>query len=205
MKSLAICCPLCGSDNIFPTKYAGRTLSCSHCGESLPVKSGKADPVLAKAEPAPTSRDSAPRETGLRRLNRAICHGVCLLCFLVVGVIGGGWGGVELAQHSAHLNGLVALATCPIGAILGFFLSRWIGQGVGRLMSSYRLTFPATLLGMTGGLVFWGLSAESPYSRLTAGTLAWDEWIAISLFVAVGGIVTGLFGMIFDAFVGFTD
>lgn len=202
MKSLAIRCPLCGNDNIFPTKYAGQTLSCSHCGESLPVKTSDAVPMLADASPA--SHDSARSETGLRRLNRAICHGLCLLSFLIVGVIGGGWGGVELAQHSAHLNGLVALATCPIGAFVGFFLSRWIGQGVGRLMSSYRLTFPGLLLGMTGGLVVWGLSAESPYSRLSEARLAWDEWITLSLFVAVGGLIVGAFGMVFDAFVNFT-
>lgn len=202
MKSLAICCPLCGNDNIFPTKYAGRTLSCSHCGESLPVTSADTAPVLTN--PTPVSQDSAPRETGLRRLNRAVCHGLCLICFLVVGVIGGGWGGVELAQHSAHLNGLVALATCPIGAIVGFFLSRWIGQGIGRLMSSYRLTFPGLLLGMTGGLGFWGLSAEDPYTRLMAANLAWNEWVVLSLVVAVGGLVLGLIGMVVDAFVNFT-
>lgn len=201
MKSLAIRCPLCGNDNIFPKKYAGRTLSCSHCGESLPVESSAASPMRGDA----TGRDSAVRETGLRRLNRAICHGLCLLCFLVVGLIGGGWAGIELAEHSAHLNGLVALATCPLGAIVGFFLFRWIGQGIGRLMSSYRLTFPGVLLGMTAGLALWGLSAESGYSRFATANLVWQEWIALSLFAAVGGLALGLFAMIVDAFVGFTD
>jgi len=198
MKSLAIRCPLCGHDNLFPVKYAGRTLSCAHCGESLPVAADQGRPVVADS-PA-----SAHRESGLRRLNRAICYGLCLLCVLVAGIIGGGWAGIVFADRWGFLGGLVVWISCPAGAFFGFLLARWIGHGVGRLMSSYRLSFPGVLAGFGGGLLYWGQTVDSPHARLMARELVFTEWLTLSLCLAAGGLLLALAGMILDAFTNFT-
>src|SRR5687768_16015202 len=101
MKSLAVRCQLCGNDNLFPLKYAGRTLSCSHCGESLSVVSnGETQPLTA----APISADGSPRETGLRRLTKAISFMLAMLCVLALGVIGGGWAGIWLALQAGFVG-----------------------------------------------------------------------------------------------------
>ena len=202
MKSLAVRCPLCGHDNLFPVKYAGRMLSCAHCAEPLPVNSKGAAPVVAVA--APANGETAVRESGLRRLNRALTHGLGLLCVVVAGVIGGGWLGVHLAFRWGSLGGLVAWISAPAGAFFGFLLARWAGQGIGRLMGSYRLALPGLLFGLGAGLLFWGQSANSPQARLLAGELILEEWLVLSLCLAAGGLLLGALGMIFDAIINFT-
>ncbi len=133
MSALAIRCPLCGSDNLFPAKYAGRTLSCSHCGESLPVVSAEDPQVPTSAQTPATPQvvaETTPRATGMRRLTKAFCHGLCILCFLVIGLVGGGWAGIALASQAAIGGSVLAVITCPIGAFIGLWLAvDWMGHG----------------------------------------------------------------------------
>ncbi len=202
MKSLVIRCRLCGNDNLFPVKYAGRTLSCAHCGDSLPVSAADGSPILAEAVPARS--ENPARETGLRRLARAICFGLCMICFLVLGAIGGGWVGLQLALKFGLLAYVILVVTCPVGGLIGLWLAKWLGQGIARFMSSYRLTFPGLLLGMGSGSLYWGQTMKIPEARLLAGQLAWNEWMQLSLSVAVAGLLCGLIAMIVDALVNFT-
>lgn len=202
MKSLAVRCPLCGHDNLFPVKYAGRKLSCAQCGESLEVAKSGAAPVIAVA--APANGPAGAHESGLRRLNRALTHGLCLLCVVVGGVIGGGWLGVHLASRWGALGGLVVLAAAPAGAFFGFLVSRWAGQGIGRLMGSYRLALPGIVLGLGAGLLYWGRSLEFLQARLITGDLVLKEWLVLSLFAAAGGLLLGTAAMILDALTNFT-
>ena len=201
MKSLAICCRLCGNDNLFPVKYAGRTLSCSHCGEPLPVVASDGSPVVAAL--APTAGD-APRETGLRRLTKAISFGLCMVCLLILGAIAGGWAGLSMALKFGFLAHVVSWFTCPAGGVFGLWLSRWLGQGVARLVSSYRLSFPGLILGMAGGALYWSQTADSPYARLMAGEIGWGEGLSLSLAVAVCGLAVALCAMFLDAVTNFT-
>lgn len=202
MESLVIRCRLCGNDNLFPVKYAGRTLSCSHCGESLPVATSDAAPVVAVQSPA--AQDAHGRETGLRRLTKALSFGLCMLCLLILGAIGGGWAGLLLAARFGFLAFVVSLFTCPAGGFFGLWLARWLGQGLARLMSSYRLTLPGLLLGIGGGILYASQSVESPHSRLMTGQLGWEDGLILSLAVAIGGLLAGLLAMIADALTNFT-
>jgi hypothetical protein len=202
MKSLAIRCRLCGNDNLFPLKYAGRTLSCSHCGESLPVSRSEASPVLAMSATRPS--ETHLRETGLRRLTKAICFGLCMLCFLVLGGLGGGWAGLQLAFRLGFLGYILSWVTCPAGGLIGLWLTRWLGQGIARLMSSYRLTFPGLLLGMAGGVLYWSQTQASPQAKLMTGQLAVEEWLTLSLVGTTAGLLAGLLAMIVDAITNFT-
>jgi hypothetical protein len=202
MKSLVARCRLCGNDNLFPVKYAGRTLSCSHCGESLPVSAADAAPVVAVT--APVGAEPASRETGLRRLMKALCFALCLLCFVFLGAIGGAWGGLLLAVKFGLIAYVLVFITCPVGGLIGLFLTKWLGQGIARLMSSYRLTFPGLLLGMGGGVFYWTQKFQASPDRLLAGQLVWDEWLLLSVAAAIGGLLLGLVFMILDALVNFT-
>ncbi len=202
MKSLAICCRLCGNDNLFPVKYAGRTLSCSHCGEPLPIADADGTPVVAVASPATT--DSPPRETGLRRLTKAVSFGLALACLLILGAIGGGWAGLMLAVKFGFLATLVSWFTCPAGGVCGLWLSRWLGQGVARLVSSYRLAFPGLVLGMAGGFLYWSQTTETAPTRLTAAQIGWSEGIGLAMAIALGGLLLALIAMFLDAVTNFT-
>jgi hypothetical protein len=201
MESFVIRCRLCGNDNLFPVKYAGRTLSCSHCGEAAPVASD-ASPVIAV--PATASTETQPRETGLRRLTKALSFGLAMLCLLILGALGGGWAGLTMAPKFGFFEKLVAWFTCPAGGVFGLWLSRWLGQGLARLISSYRLAFPGLIFGMGGGVLYWTQHVESAPSRLMAGQLGWSEGLMLSLAVALGGLLIGLFAMIVDAVTNFT-
>ncbi len=201
MQPLSIRCPVCGNENLFPPQYAGRTLSCSHCGEPLPVSGDKSGPA---AQAVSTKPETSQRETGLRRLMRFLCHGLCIVCCLVLGAAGGGWAGIELAFRLGVLGYVIALVTCPAGGFLGLWVGRWLGRGMGRFLGSYRLSLPGMLLGFGGGLLYWGQSVESPYSRFWATELAWNEWLLLSVSLAVAGLAAAFLAMLVDALFSFT-
>ncbi len=71
-------------------------------------------------------------------------------------------------------------------------------------MSSYRLTLPGLLLGMAGGVFYWSQTVEDPQTQLLAGQLAIDQWLVLTLAVAIGGLLLGLCFMILDALANFT-
>ncbi len=202
MQPLSIRCPLCGNENLFPPQYAGRTLSCAHCGERLPVAAPGQGTVALPA--GSTQTQSPARETGLRRLMRAICSGFCLVCCLVLGAAGGGWAGIELAFRVGVLGYLIALVTCPAGGLLGLWAGRWLGRGLGRFLGSYRLSLPGMFAGFGGGLLYWGHTVESSYSRFLATELAWNEWLLLSVALACGGLVAAVLAMLLDAVLNFT-
>ena len=161
-------------------------------------------PDAVSAQPASTKMGTSRRETGMRRLMRAICYGLCVLCCLVLGAAGGGWAGIELAFRLGVLGYLIALVTCPAGGFLGLWLGRGLGRGLGRFLGSYRLSLPGMLLGFGGGLLYWGHSVESPYSRFLATQLVWDEWLLLSVCFGLGGLATAFLAMLLDALLNFT-
>jgi hypothetical protein len=153
---------------------------------------------------APVSADALARETGLRRLMKAVSFMLSMLCILALGTIGGGWAGLWLALQAGFFGFIFLWVTAPAGGFFGLWLSKWLGQGLARLMSSYRLTLPGLLLGMAGGVFYWSQTVEDPQTQLLAGQLDIDQWLALSLAVAIGGLLLGLCTMILDALTNFT-
>jgi hypothetical protein len=153
---------------------------------------------------AALNTDGSLRETGLRRLTKALSFLLAMLCILALGGIGGGWAGLWLAFQAGILGFILLWVTCPLGGFFGLWLAKGLGQGFAHLMSSYRLAFPGLLLGIAGGVFYFSLSLEASKIRLHIGDLGFEQWMTLSLSAAIGGLLFGLVAMTLDALTNFT-
>jgi hypothetical protein len=164
------------------------------------VHAGDAAPIAA----SPVNADLAPRESGLRRLTKAISFMLAMLCVLVLGAIGGGYGGAWLAFQAGFLGYILLWVTCPAGGFFGLWLAKGLGQGFARLLSSYRLALWGLVLGITGGVFYFSQTVEDPDVQILAGQMGLEHWLTLSLAAAIGGLAVGLATMILDAITNFT-